>query len=113
MTAFSLIISTIVLAVTPKLSPPVIPTPVTPPTPSSPGDAKDWIKKQLHSLADLLKSLAEKATAALPGIISSIVSWLLKTAATATVWLAEHLWALVFGVVVIVLTFVKERFQNK
>ena len=110
LTALSFIISTIVLAVSPKVGGVSPPGPS--PTPKD-GDVKIWIKKQLNALSDLLKELAAKASAALPGIIGAIVSWLLKVAETATVWLAEHLWALVVGIVVIVLSFVKEKYQTK
>jgi len=44
-------------------------------------------------------SLAGKATAALPEVIGAIVSWLLKTAGSVAVWLAEHLWAAVLALV--------------
>ena len=69
LTALGFIISTIVLAVTPK----GVPT-ISPNTPSTDGDAKDFIKKQLHKLADLLKTLAGKAVEALRGICGH---WLL------------------------------------
>ena len=57
-------------------------------------------KKQLKTLADWLKVLAENAAAALPGNIGAIVSWLLKTAGSVAVWLAEHLWALATALIV-------------
>jgi len=50
-------------------------------------------------LAGWLKTLAEKATTALPGVVGAIVSWLLKTAGSVAVWHAEHLWAAVFTLV--------------
>ena len=56
-------------------------------------------KKTLQALGRVLAKLAGKAAVALPGIIGSIVSWLLSTLGKATGWLAEHLWALVVGVV--------------
>ena len=43
-------------------------------------------------------NLASKAPAALPGIIQSIVSWLLSTLGKAPTWLADNVWALVIGV---------------
>ena len=45
--------------------------------PSSQDDVKDWIKNQLHNLGKLLADLAGKAAAALPGVIGSIMAWLL------------------------------------
>ena len=107
LTALGFIISTIVLAVSPTVVPTI--SPVTPSTPIG-SDAKDWIKKQLHKLADMLKTLAGKAVEALPGILGAAFSWLLNLLGGATVWLAEHMWALVVGVVVLVVTFINERF---
>ena len=90
-TAFGFIVSTIVLAiqtgsggVTPASEPL---------TPGYEGTVTDWVKKQLKTLAVWLETLARKATAALPGVIAAIVSWLLETAGSVAVWLAEHLWA--------------------
>ena len=43
------------------------------------GGARDWIKK-LKALLQLLGKLADKASASLPGIIGSILSWILNRA---------------------------------
>ena len=67
--------------------------------------AKDWIKKQLNRIADLFKELANKALVALPGVIGSIVSWLLSTIGKAASWLANNLWALVLAGGGMVITF--------
>ena len=67
--------------------------------------AKDWIKKQLNHIADLFKELANKALVALPGVIGSIVSWLLSTIGKAASWLANNLWALVLAGGGMVITF--------
>ena len=56
---------------------------------------REWIKKNLQSLGRALAKLAGKAAAALPGIIGSIVSWLLSLLAKTAGWLAENLWAVV------------------
>ena len=61
----------------------------TPPQPPSKGGVREWIKKT---------KLAGKAAAALPGIIGSIVSWLLTLLGKTVGWLAENLWALVIAV---------------
>ena len=94
LTALGFIVSTIVLAIQNAVG--VTPAP-TPPTPSSGGT--DRVKKQLKTLAGWLKALAGKAAAALPGVIGAIVSWLLKTAGSVAVWLAENLWALAVALV--------------
>ena len=44
------------------------------------GGAREWIKNKLKALSQLLGKLADKALAALPGIIDSILSWILNRA---------------------------------
>ena len=44
------------------------------------GGAREWIKKKLKALSQLLGKLADKALTALPGIIGSILSWILNRA---------------------------------
>ena len=89
LTAIGMAISTLVLALTgggggaPSTSPP-----------SNKSGVKEWVKKQLQALGRLLVKLAGKALDALPGIIGSVVSWLLSTASKAVGWLAEHTWAI-------------------
>ena len=73
-------------------------TPSPAPKPSDKGGVKEWIKKHLQALGRALANLAGKAAAALPGIIGSIVSWLLSTLGKAATWLAVNVWALVIGV---------------
>ena len=76
----------------------VIPTTgggTTPPKPPSQEGVKDWVKKQLHNLARLLANLAGKVDAALPGVIGSIVSWLLSATGKVVNWFGNNLWALV------------------
>ena len=50
---------------------------------------------QLQNLARLLANLAGKAAAALPGVIGSIVSWLLSATGKVVNWFGNNLWALV------------------
>ena len=94
LTAVGMAISTLVLAVTGGGSAPV-PSPA--PKPSEKGGVKEWIKKHLQALGLTLANLSGKAAAALPGIIGSIVSWLLSTLGKAATWLADNVWALVIG----------------
>jgi len=94
LTALGFIVSTIVLAIQNVFAGGVTPAPA----PPSSG-VGDWVKKQLKTLANWLKALAGKAAAALPGVISAIVSWLLKTAGSVAVWIAEHLLALAIALV--------------
>ena len=55
---------------------------------------KDWVKKALQNIAKLIKSLGEKLSAALPGIIGSLFSWLFSSASKVVNWAADHLWSL-------------------
>jgi hypothetical protein len=91
LTAFGMIISTIVVSLTGGGTAP------TPPSPT-PNGVKEWVKKTLDKLANFLKYLGEKALAALPGIIGSIISWLLNTASKAVGWLAGHAWFTIMSV---------------
>ena len=63
---------------------------------TSGGDGKDsgsrgWIKKKLKALSQLLGKLADKALATLPGIIGSILSWILNRAKEVVAWLSQNL----------------------
>ena len=67
--------------------------------------AREWIKNKLKALSSLLGKLAAKAGAALPGIIGSIVAWLLNRAKEVVGWLSNNLWALITGVGVLIYTY--------
>ena len=90
LTAIGMIIGVIVQAVIPTTG-----GGTTTPKPPSKEGVKDWVKKQLHNLARLLANLAGKAAAALPGVIGSIVSWLLSATGKVVNWFGNNLWALV------------------
>ena len=62
------------------------------------GGAREWIENRLKTLSQLLGKLADKALAALPGIIGSILSWILNRAKEVIGWLSQNLWALITGV---------------
>ena len=96
LTAVGMAISTLVLALTGGRGTVTPPSP--PPAPSDKGGLREWAKKTLQALGRVLAKLAGKAAAALPGIIGSIVSWLLSTLGKAAGWLAEHVWALAVAV---------------
>ena len=87
LSAIGMAISTLVLAVTGGSGGATSPD-------NSGGDAKKWIKKQLHHLSELQKKLASKAIDALPGIIGSVVSWLLSMLGKVVGYMSEHLWTL-------------------
>ena len=96
LTALGMTISTIVLALTGGSGGGAAP-PQTPQPPGK-GGVKEWLKKHLQSLGRILAKLADKAAAALPGIIGSIVSWLLSLLGKIAVWLAGNLWAVLLAV---------------
>ena len=67
--------------------------------------AREWLKYKLKALLQLLGKLADKALASLPGIIGSIISWILNTAKEVVGWLSQNLWALMTGVGVLIYTY--------
>ena len=81
------------------------PTPQSTTTSDKKGGAREWIKSKLKALSSLLGKLAAKAGAALPGIIGSIVAWLLNRAKEVIGWLSQNLWALITGVGVLIYTY--------
>ena len=50
------------------------------------GGARKWIKSKLKALSQLPGKLADKALASLPGIIGSIISWILNSAKEVVGW---------------------------
>ena len=81
------------------------PTPQSTTTNDKKGGAREWIKNKLKALSSLLGKSAAKAGAALPGIIGSIVAWLLNRAKEVVGWLSQNLWALITGVGVLIYTY--------
>ena len=94
---------------TPKPTPPAPkPTPEpTPPAPKPEPGIKGWIKEQLRNIANLLLKLADKMLIALPGIIGSVVSFVLKAASTAVGFISEHLWLLIVALVGLLYNYVQ------
>ena len=109
LTAIGFAISTLVYALTGSSTPqpPQPPTPPTPPSPPQP-PGKSWIKKQLDHLKNLLQKLAAKALDVLPGILGSVVSWILSTASKVVGFMADHLWTLGVLVTGFLLSQIKE-----
>ena len=73
----------------------ITPSPSPSPTPTP---DKSWIKKKLEALKNLLRKLAAKAGAALPGIIGSIVSWILNRVKDVVGFIAKETWILIVGI---------------
>ena len=90
---------------TPEPTPKPKPTPTPEPTPE-PG-IKGWIKQQLRNMANLLSKVADKMLIALPGIIGSVVSFVLKAASTAVGFISEHLWLLIVALVGLLYNYLK------
>ena len=77
------------------------------------GGAREWIKNKLKALSQLLGKLADKALASLPGIIGSIISWILNRAKKVIGWLSQNLWALITGVGVLIYTYFMTTTRRK
>ena len=75
----------------------------------TPGSAKEWIRNKLKALASLLGKLAEKLGSALPGIIGSVVAWLLNHAKEVVGWISKNLWSLVLLCVWMVYDYMKKK----
>ena len=105
LTAVSMIISTIVLAVTGGGSAPGS-------SPKDEGEFRKWLKKQLNRLANALKRLAGKAAAALPGIIGSVVGAILSFLGKTVGFLAQHTWALIVFAVGLIGAWLIRRVQS-
>ena len=100
---------TIVVLIEALLGGPSASAPTSGSTPADGGDkkggAREWIKNKLKALSQLLGKLADKALASLPGIIGSILSWILNKVKEVVGWLSQNLWALITGVGVLIYTY--------
>ena len=70
-------------------------------------------KSQLKAVSQLLGKLADKALTALPGIIGSIISWILNRAKEVVGWLSQNLKALITGVGVLIYTYFMTKARRK
>ena len=77
------------------------------------GRAREWIKNKLKALSQLLGKLADKALASPPGIIGSIISWILNRTKELIGWLSQNLWALVTGVEVLIYTYFMTKTRRR
>ena len=98
LTALGLLISTIIGFVTGGGGAAASSTP-----PKKP--SKNWLEKNLKALARLMGKLAEKFGAALPGIIGSIVSWLLNRVKDVIGFAAEHIYIFVAFIISIIFSY--------
>ena len=116
--AIGMIINSILSAAKSIVPPAPTPTPKptpkpepTPPAPKPEPGIKGWIKEQLRNIANLLLKLADKMLIALPGIIGSVVSFVLKAASTAVGFISEHLWLLIVALVGLLYNYVQRLSQ--
>ena len=77
------------------------------------GGAREWIQNKLKALSQLLGKLADKALASLPGIIGSILSWILNRAKEVIGWLSQNLWALITGIRVLIYTYFMTKTRRR
>ena len=77
------------------------------------GGAREWIKNKLKALSQLLGKLADKVLASVPGIIGSILSWILHQAKEVIAWLSQNLWALITGVGVLIYTYFMTKTRRR
>ena len=70
-------------------------------------------KKQIKALSQLLSKLADKALASLPGIMGSIISWILNRANEVVGWLSQNLWALTTGAGVLIYTYFMTKTRSR
>ena len=77
------------------------------------GGAREWIKNKLKALSQLLGKLADKALASLPGIIGSILSWILNRAKEVIGWLSQNLWVLITGVGVLIYAYFMTKTRRR
>ena len=70
-------------------------------------------KNKLKALSQLLGKLADKTLAALPGIIDSILSWILNRAKEVVGWLSQNLSALITGVGGLIYTYFMTKARRK
>ena len=75
--------------------------------------AREWIKNKLNALSQLLGKLADKALASLPGIIGTILSWILNRAKEVIGWLSQNLWALITSVRVLIYTYFMTKTRRR
>ena len=108
---------TIVVLIEALLGGPSASAPTSGSTPADGGDkkggAREWIKNKLKALSQLLGKLADKALASLPGIIGSIISWILNRAKEVIGWLSQNLWALITGVGVLIYTYFMTKTRRR
>ena len=70
-------------------------------------------EKTAKNIANLLLKIADKMLVALPGIIGSVVSFILKSASAAVGFVAEHVWILMVALAGILYNYVISKTKSK
>ena len=104
-TAVGLVISTIVLSIVPS-SISTIPT-------SDPKRPSNSVTRLLVKLSNWLLDLAKRALTVLPGIIGSIISFLLKKAGEVALFLSEHLLIFILALILFASEFIFLKIRNR
>ena len=89
------------------------PGPKTDPGPKPDPGLKTEPMNVLDSLKDGLRWLAEKAAAALPGILGSIISWIFRVTANVVNFLAKNLWLLSIAAAGLIISVVNKYNQKR
>ena len=74
-----------------------------------PENVKECLRNKLKALVRLLGRLGTKVAEALPGIIGTIISWILNSVKEVVGWVSQNLWALVIGVIRLLYTYMVMR----
>ena len=111
-TAVGMTISSIALGIRLALTPSYSPTP--PPGPSPSGKSfGDKVKDALNRFKNWLLDLASKSATAIPGLIGSIVSFILKSIGQVVGFVAEHLIIVVIAIVALVFEIIMYEINRK
>jgi len=111
-TAVGMTISSIALGIRLALTPSYSPTP--PPGPSPSGKSfGDKVKDALNRFKNWLLDLASKSASAIPGLIGSIVSFILKSIGQVVGFVAEHLIIAVIAIVALVFEIIMYEINRK
>ena len=100
LTAIGMTIATIVSALRPT------------PTPGG-SSSNNSVKKILVKISNWLLDLAKKALSALPGIIGSVISFLLQKAGELVLFFSEHLLLLILTVILVVSEYIFSKIKAK
>ena len=105
-TAIGMTISAIILSVFSSSNPGV-----TPPTPDP--KPPNVVKRLLVKISSWLHELAKKALAALPGVIGSLISFILKKASEVMLFVSEHLIILVLALLAFIYEFILTKIYKR